>query len=41
MSVMLHRLGLSHTKATYTMKLADLEEQTVSISEVFPALKKS
>lgn len=41
MSVLLHRLGFSHTKATYTMELADPAEQAAFKSETFPALKKS
>jgi transposase len=41
MSVLLHRLGLSHTKATYTMELADPAEQEAFKTETFPALKKS
>ncbi|ANS73181.1 transposase [Paenibacillus yonginensis] len=40
MSVLLHRLGLSHTKATYTMELANPEEQHTFTSKTFPALKK-
>nr|WP_128759022.1 IS630 family transposase [Paenibacillus mucilaginosus] len=40
MSVLLHRLGFSHTKATYTMELADPQEQTAFKSKTFPALKK-
>ncbi|KZS44587.1 transposase [Paenibacillus glucanolyticus] len=41
MSVLLHRLGFSHTKATYTMELADPAEQEAFKSVTFPALKKS
>jgi transposase len=41
MSVLLHRLGLSHTKATYTMELANPEEQQTFTSKTFPALKKA
>lgn len=41
MSKLLHRLGFSHTKATYTLELADPDEQEVFRTETFPALKKS
>ncbi|WP_187434396.1 helix-turn-helix domain-containing protein [Paenibacillus methanolicus] len=41
MSKLLHRLGFSHTKATYTMALADPEEQKTFTDRTFPALKKS
>ena len=40
MSVLLHRLGFSHTKATYTMELADPAEQETFRSEISrPAAK--
>lgn len=41
MSKLLHRLGFSHTKATYSMELADPAEQAAFKAETFPALKKS
>ncbi|MFB5676554.1 transposase [Paenibacillus terreus] len=41
MSKLLHRLGFSRTKATYTLELADPEEQAAFKQETFPALKKS
>ncbi len=41
MSKLLHRLGFSHTKATYTMELADPAEQAAFKKETFPSLKKS
>lgn len=41
MSKLLHRLGFSHTKATYTLELADPDEQEAFRSETFPALKKA
>ncbi|MFD2330782.1 IS630 family transposase [Cohnella sp. GCM10020058] len=40
MSKLLQRLGFSHTKATYTLELADPDEQEAFRSKTFPALKK-
>lgn len=40
-SKMLHRLGFSYTKATYTLANADPEEQRKFKEKTFPALKKS
>jgi transposase len=37
MSKLLHRLGFSHTKATYTLELADPDEQEAFRNETFPA----
>lgn len=39
-SVLLHDLGLSHTKPTYTLANADPAKQKQFIEETFPALKK-
>lgn len=41
MSDVLHRLGLSHTRPTYTLEKADPEKQKIFVEETFPALKKS
>jgi transposase len=40
-SKMLHSLGLSYTRPTYTLKKADKEKQDEFVLETFPALKKS
>lgn len=40
-SKVLHRLGFSYTKATYTLANADPEEQAHFKENVLPALKKS
>lgn len=41
MSKLLHRLGFSYTKATYTLESADPDEQETFRNKTFPALKKS
>lgn len=40
-SVLLHDLGLSYTKPTYTLENADHEKQKLFVEETFPALKKT
>lgn len=40
MSILLKRLGFSHTRPTYTLEKADIEKQELFINETFPALKK-
>jgi transposase len=40
-SKLLHSLGLSYTRPTYTLKKADKEKQDEFALETFPALKKS
>ena len=40
-SILLHDLGLSHTKPTYTLANADPVKQKQFIEETFPALKKT
>ncbi|WP_441652441.1 IS630 family transposase, partial [Enterococcus faecium] len=37
---LLHRLGLSWTRPTYTLKKADSKKQQVFLEETFPSLKK-
>lgn len=37
---LLHALGLSYTRPTYTLKKADPEQQRIFKEETFPALKK-
>lgn len=39
-SKMMHRLGLSYTKPTYTLAAADEEKQKEFVETTFPALKK-
>lgn len=39
-SKMMHRLGLSYTKPTYTLAAADKEKQKEFVETTFPALKK-
>ena len=39
-SKMMHRLGLSYTKPTYTLAAADEEKQQAFVEITFPALKK-
>lgn len=41
MSKLLHRLGFSYTKATYTLESADPDEQETFRNKTFPALKKA
>ncbi|HFD1796247.1 TPA: transposase, partial [Enterococcus faecium] len=38
---LLHRLGLSWTRPTYTLKKADSKKQQVFLEETFPSLKKN
>lgn len=40
-SKVLHYLGFSYTKPTYTLARADLDKQRAFKEEIFPALKKS
>lgn len=40
-SKLLHSLGLSYTRPTYTMKMADSEQQQHFQEETFPTLKKA
>lgn len=39
-SKMMHRLGLSYTKPTYTLAAADEEKQKEFVENTFPGLKK-
>lgn len=39
-SKMMHRLGLSYTKPTYTLAAADEEKQKAFVETTFPKLKK-
>lgn len=41
MSKLLHRLGFSHTRPTYTLKNADPAKQQTFVEETFPMLKKT
>lgn len=41
MSKLLHRMGFSNTRPTYTLAKADPEKQKTFIEETFPALKKA
>lgn len=40
-SLMMHRLGMSYTKPTYTLAAADEEKQQEFVEKTFPGLKKS
>lgn len=40
-SKMMHRLGLSYTKPTYTLAAADEEKQKVFVEKTFPEIKKT
>ncbi|GIP34570.1 hypothetical protein J2TS4_37800 [Paenibacillus sp. J2TS4] len=40
-SKIMHRLGLSYTKPTYTLAAADEEKQKEFVETTFPGLKKS
>jgi transposase len=39
-SIMMHRLGLSYTKPTYTLAAADESKQKAFVESTFPELKK-
>lgn len=39
-SKLMHRLGMSYTKPTYTLAAADTEKQSEFVETTFPALKK-
>jgi transposase len=39
-SKLMHRLGMSYTKPTYTLEAADEEKQREFVEETFPELKK-
>jgi transposase len=39
-SKLMHRLGMSYTKPTYTLAAADKEKQSEFVETTFPALKK-
>jgi transposase len=41
MSGVLHKLGLSYTRPTYTLEKADPEKQREFVEETFPTLKKN
>ncbi|MFD1774608.1 winged helix-turn-helix domain-containing protein [Paenibacillus rhizophilus] len=41
LSLLLHRLGFSYTKATYTLARADQQEQKAFREKTLPALKKA
>lgn len=41
MSSLLHRLGLSYTRPTYTLEKADSEKQKEFVQDTFPAIKKT
>lgn len=40
-SKLLHALGLSYTRPTYTLKKADPDKQKAFVQETFPSVKKS
>ncbi|SIS66398.1 putative transposase, partial [Salimicrobium flavidum] len=40
-SKLLHALGLSYTRPTYTLQQADPAKQQTFVEDTFPALKKS
>jgi transposase len=39
-SKLMHRMGMSYTKPTYTLEAADEEKQKAFVEETFPELKK-
>jgi len=39
-SKLMHRLGMSYTKPTYTLAAADKEKQSEFVENTFPRLKK-
>ncbi|WP_366414856.1 winged helix-turn-helix domain-containing protein [Paenibacillus sp. GP183] len=39
-SKMMHRMGLSYTKPTYTLAAAEVEKQNEFVKTTFPGLKK-